>query len=130
MKEIKGFIGKAERFLTTAECALNIGDYDSCASRGYYAMFFMAEAVLLTRNLSASSHKGVINLFGEHFVKSGIFERDLGKALSEAYDKRLTGDYGIGLTISEEEAIKLLKTAQNFIWELKSYLENWIGEEK
>ena len=65
MKEIKDFIEKTEKFLNTAEHTLDIGDYDSCVSRSYYAIFFMAEAVLLTKNLSASSHKGVISLFSE-----------------------------------------------------------------
>ena len=70
------FTQKAEKFLDTTDHALNAGDYDSCVSRCYYAMFFMAEAVLLTKGLRASSHKGVISLFGEHFAKTGIFERD------------------------------------------------------
>ena len=102
---------------------MNIGDYDSCVSRCYYAMFFMAEAALLTKGLTASSHKGVISLFGEHFVKTGIFEKDLGRALNDAYDKRLTGDYGIGFTVTKEEAIELLKTARDFVQNLKDYLK-------
>lgn len=57
MKEIKNFIEKAEKFLSTAEDALKNGDYDSCVSRCYYSMFYMTEAVLLTKNLSASSQK-------------------------------------------------------------------------
>ena len=123
MKEIKDLIRKAEKFLTTAEHTLNIGDYDSCVSRCYYAMFFMAEAALLTKGLTASSHKGVISLFGEHFVKTGIFEKALGRALNDAYDKRLTGDYGIGFTVTKEEAIELLKTARDFVQNLKDYLK-------
>jgi len=130
MKEIKDFIEKAEKFLITAEHALSIGDYDSCVSRCYYAMFFMAESILLTKNLSASSHKGVISLFGEHFVKTGIFDRDMGKALNDAYDKRLIGDYSIGFTITEEEARDMLETAKNFVQRLKSYLKIWLEEEK
>jgi len=77
-------------------------------------MFFMAEAMLLTKNLSASSHKGVISLFGEHFVKTGIFDRETGKALNDAYDKRLIGDYGIGFIITEKEARDLLGNRQDF----------------
>ena len=73
MKEIKDFIEKAEKFLKQQN--ISIGDYDSCVSRCYYAMFFMAEAALLTKKLSASSHKGVTSLFGEHFIKTGIFDR-------------------------------------------------------
>ena len=79
MKEITDLVSKAEKFLKTAEAALELGDYDSCASRCYYAMFFLAEAALLTKGLRASSHKGVISLFGEHFVKPGIFGREYGK---------------------------------------------------
>ena len=126
MKEISDFINKAEKFLSTAENALNNKDYDSCASRCYYAMFFTAEAVLLTKSLTASSHKGVISLFGEHFVKTKILERNLGKALNDAYDKRLVVDYGVGFTVTEQQAGDLLETAQDFVQKLKSYLKKWI----
>ncbi len=89
-------------------------------------MFFVAEAVLLTKGLTASSHKGVISLFGEHYIKTGIFERNLGKALNDAHDKRLVGDYGVGFTVTEEEAKELLEAARNFIQKLKHYLKKWI----
>lgn len=130
MKEIRDFIKKAEKFLGTAKYALNSGDHDSCASRCYYAMFFMAEAVLLTKDLKASSHKGVISLFGEHFVKTGIFERELGKALNDAYDKRLLGDYGVGFAVSEVEAQGLLATAKDFFEKMRNYLEKSLETEK
>ncbi len=69
MKEIEDLIEKAKRFLRTGELSFNHGDYDSCVSRCYYSMFFMTEALLLTKNLTTSTHKGVISLFGEHFIK-------------------------------------------------------------
>ena len=126
MKEIRDFIEKAEKFLSTAEHALNIEDYDSCVSRCYYAMFFMAEAVLLTKGLTSSSHKGVISLFGEHFVKAGIFEREFGKSLNDAYDKRQIGDYGVGFKVTKEEAKELLEIAKIFVQKLRDYLRMWI----
>jgi len=128
VKEIMDFIKKAEKFLSIAEQALNTGDYDSCVSRCYYAMFFMAEAALLTKSLTASSHKGVISLFGEHFVKAKIIERDLGKALNDAYDKRIVGDYGVGFTLTERQAQDLLENARNFVGRLKNYLKKWMEE--
>ena len=76
MREIKDFVKKAEKYLRTAEHTLSDGDYDSCVSRCYYAMFYTAEVLLLTKGLKASSHKGVLRLFGQHFVKTGIFERE------------------------------------------------------
>lgn len=129
MKEITDFINKSEKFLITAEQALKTGDYDSCVSRCYYAMFFMAEAALLTKNLNASSHKGVITLFGQHFIKTKIFDRNLGKALNDAYDTRIIGDYGVGFEVDEEQAKNLLETAIDFIEILKNYLRKQTEKE-
>ena len=70
----------------------------------------------------------MISLFGEHFIKTGIFDRDMGKALNDAYDKRLIGDYGIGFIVTEEEARDMLETAKNFVQRLKSYLKRWMEE--
>jgi uncharacterized protein (UPF0332 family) len=125
-EEIRDLTEKAGKYLITAQQALNSGDYDSCASRCYYAMFFVAEAVLLTKNLTASSHKGVISLFGEHFVKTNIFERNLGKAITNAYDKRIVGDYGIGFIVTKEQAQDLLKMANDFVDKLKDYLQKQV----
>jgi uncharacterized protein (UPF0332 family) len=72
--------------------------------------------------MKASSHKGVISLFGEHFIKTGIFEIELGKMLRHAYDKRLIGDYGVGFAVVEKEAEDMLKTSQDFVKKLKDYL--------
>jgi len=54
----------------------------------------------------------------------------LGKALAEAFGKRLSGDYGIGLTISRREVEKLLEKAKSFVSELKNYLERWMVKGK
>ncbi len=90
--EIEYLISKSKRFLRTAELVFNYGDYDSCVSRCYYAMFFMAQAALLTKNISASSHKGVISLFGRHFIKTKVFDDTIGKYLTKIYNLRQKGD--------------------------------------
>ena len=108
MKDIEILSAKARTFIRSAEQPLGTGDYDSCASRCYYAMFLTAEAALLTKDLSSSSHKGVIRLLGEHFAKTGILENNVGSTLRYAYDKRIIGDYGVGLSVAQEEAEHLL----------------------
>ena len=129
MTELRDLIEKAERFLHTAEYVLSIGDYDSCASRGYYAMFFIAEAELLTKQLTGSSHKGVINLFGEHFVKKGVFERHVGNALNLAYRRRIIGDYGVDRSVTREEAEDSLEAARDFVQKVGMYLDQWAEKE-
>lgn len=123
MKELQDFIAKAERFLHSAEHLFRLGDYDSSASRCYYAMFFMAEAALMVQGIFASSHKGVISLFSRQFVQTGIFRPELGRALRRAYDVRLTGDYAVGFSVSREEAQDLLKVAHEFVSEVRAFIE-------
>ncbi len=122
MKELEDLKEKARRFLRTAELSYNDGDYDSCVSRCYYGMFFMAEALLLTKNITASTHKGVIALFGEHFIKTEIIDRELGKAIRRAYDLRQKGDYSTGFMVSESEAKEILLQAKEFIGEIEYHL--------
>jgi len=124
MKEIPEFIAKAERFLTSAEHLAAIGDYDSCASRCYYAAFFMAEAALIWKGIAAWSHRSVIRLFGQHFIRTGVFPAELGRLLSRAYDARLTADYAVGFGVSREEAENLLRATRQFVWQVRSYLES------
>jgi uncharacterized protein (UPF0332 family) len=50
----------------------------------------------------------------------------LGRALGDAYDKRLVGDYGIGFILTQEETKDLLETAQDFVQKLKNYLKIWL----
>ena len=126
IKEIEDLTEKAKRFLRSAEVLLVDGDYDSCVSRCYYAMFFLAEAILLTKGLKASSHKGVISIFGEHFIKTGILGKELGRALNDTYDSRQIGDYAIGFMITKDEAESRLEKARNFVTEVEQHLKEVI----
>jgi uncharacterized protein (UPF0332 family) len=88
-------------------------------------MFFLAEAALFTKGLSASSHKGVLSMFSQHFVRTGLFPREMGRLLNDAYDKRIVGDYGIGLTLAAEEVQQLLTDARAFVQTVSEYLADW-----
>lgn len=123
MKEIISLIERARKYLNSSRILLNESDYESSVSRAYYAMFYAAEAVLLTKSLSFSSHKGVISAFGEHFVKSGIFPKDMGRELNRAFEKRQLGDYEYTFVISEDEAKEILDKSKDFVENIVQYLK-------
>ena len=123
MREIGLLIERALKTLKSAELLLREGDYDSSVSRSYYAMFYAAEAVLLTKNLKFSSHRSVISLFGQHFVKAGIFDSKFGKNLSRVFEKRLLGDYSFASEIDEKAAEEVYSSASEFVTAMKEYLQ-------
>jgi uncharacterized protein (UPF0332 family) len=126
LKEVESLIKRAKRYLRSAEILLEDGDYESTVSRTYYAMFFSAQALLLTKNLSFSSHKGVISAFGEHFIKTGIFPREMGRELNRAFEKRQIGDYEHTFVISKDEAKELLEKGKDFVEKVIQYLSDEI----
>jgi len=123
MREIKSLVEKAKKYLRSAEILLKEGDYESSVSRTYYAMFYCAQAMLLTKNLSFSSHKGVISAFGEHFVKTGVFPKEMGRELNRAFEKRQLGDYEYTFVISKKEAEELLESGKKFVNEIVQHLK-------
>jgi len=123
VKEIGSLIERAQKYLKSAEILIEEGDYESSVSRTYYAMFYSAQAVLLTKNMSFSSHKGVISAFGEHFVKTGVFPKEMGRELNRAFEKRQLGDYEYTFVISEMEAKEMLASGRRFVEEIVRYLK-------
>ncbi|MGA1842717.1 MAG: HEPN domain-containing protein [bacterium] len=119
--EIESLIQRANRYLKSAKLLLLEGDYESSVSRTYYAMFFSVQALLLTKDLSFSSHKGVIAAFGEHFVKQGIFSKEMGRELNRGFTKRQIGDYEYTFVISNEEAEEMLINGKNFVEKVIEY---------
>ena len=68
-------------------------------------------------------------MFGEHFVKTGIFEREIGKSLTDVHDKRLVGDYGVGFTITLVEAEFAVVAAKKFVHAIKKHLDEQMNME-
>ena len=123
-EEIAEFIEKAERSLKVAESLFESEDFDFAVSRAYYSMFYMAQACLLTKNLSFSKHSGVISAFNQQFVKTGIFDSQYFKALRFAFNQRQIGDYESSQNISKDIAQRTIDGAIAFIKVTKMYLES------
>jgi uncharacterized protein (UPF0332 family) len=122
MNEIESLVERARRYLRSAEILLEDGDYDSSVSRTYYAMFYSAQAMLLTKRLSFSSHRAVISAFGEHFVKTGVLPREMGRELNRTFTKRQLGDYEYRSVITRDEAEQVLERGNEFVERIVQHL--------
>lgn len=123
-EEIKLFIEKARRSLEAAGDLHKGGHYDFAISRAYYAMFYMATALLLTRNLSFSKHSAIISALNQHFVEQGILDQKYHRMFSKAFEARQIGDYGILRDVSQKESREMLSYAKDFV----EKIEELIGE--
>lgn len=122
-EEVRGMLSKARRYIESADTLRQMRDYDSAISRLYYSMFDGAEAVLLVRGLTFSSHRAVLSAFAQHFVKPGLLPKDLHQWLREAFDKRQISDYEFHTDLSDDEVLDLKNKAEQFLLQIEAFLK-------
>lgn len=120
--EVGALLQKAKRSRKAAIRLLKDGDIDFAASRAYYALFYIAEALLLARGLSFTTHAAVIANFGKEFAKPGILNQKFHKYLIDAQDRRNVGDYSVRDAVDEEQAEEMLDWAMEFLQAAEKYL--------
>jgi uncharacterized protein (UPF0332 family) len=89
--------------------------YGIAVSRAYYAMFYIAQALLLGEGMAFSKHTGVIAAFGEYFANTGRVPKALHRILIDAEKLRLKGDYGDERVITAEQAETQIAYAERFL---------------
>jgi uncharacterized protein (UPF0332 family) len=108
-------LAKARRSLDSARRSARDGDSDFAVSRAYYAMFYAAAALLMTRGRTFTRHSGLVAAFNQEFVRSGEIESIHFQALDAAFRARNIADYGYDDTISPEAAERVLRDAGSFV---------------
>jgi uncharacterized protein (UPF0332 family) len=94
----------------------------SVINRAYYAMFYAVLALFIFEPFSSSKHSGVLSYFNRHFVKTGLFSEDLGRAVNKAFDLRQRGDYREEVVLTHEQVVPFLDWARKFIDSVRVYL--------
>lgn len=108
-------LAKARDSIRGAELLARDGLYDFAVSRAYYAMLYVAEALLLEQNLCFSSHGAVIAAFGQHLAKPEVVPRKFHHYLIDAQDSRVQGDYDIRSTQTADDAGLAISRGREFI---------------
>jgi uncharacterized protein len=106
---------QARETLAEAEQLLASQAFRGAVNRLYYAAFYAARALLATRDMDAGRHSGLITLFQQHFVKTGLVPAETGKILARAFEKRQTSDYGDFATIDPADAQDLSRDVRAFV---------------
>ena len=122
--ETRQLLEKAERSILAARHLEENGDIEFAISRAYYAMFYTAEALLNEKGLRFSKHGGVHGAFGEHFIKTGLFDPQYHRWFLTAFNRRIISDYGVEIVFKPEEAQEAISQAQQFLETASSYLES------
>jgi len=91
---------------------------NTAVNRLYYACFYAVTALLIENEIAAKKHSGVKQMFGLHFVSTGIVAKEIGKFYTELFELRQDSDYESYFEFEVQEVIVLLPPAKNLITEV------------
>ena len=121
--ELQMMLEKTRRYIKSAAVLQLEEDYDSAISRLYYAMFYCAEALLLAKGHSFSSHRAVISAFAQHYVKSGTLPQELHQWLRTAFAKRQISDYEFLTALDASDVMSLKTQSEQFLAQTEVFLQ-------
>lgn len=113
---------KAQSMMSQIEALKNLGYWDNVANRLYCAIFHAVLALLINDGHSVNTHKGAIIMFGQYYVRTGIFDIADGRLYSQLQTIREKCDYCCVFQISEEDVLPLIEPTHNLIKKIMVYV--------
>ena len=96
--------------------------WNTAVNRLYYACYYAVIALLVNKDIHAQTHSGVRQMFGLHFVKSGLIDKESGKFYNDIFDMRQTGDYDDYIDFEKEDVLDLTGPANELISKIERIL--------
>ncbi len=109
---------------TFSEVALLVENelWNTAVNRLYYACFYAVSALLIFHNIQSKTHSGTRQLFGLHFIKTGIVEKETGKFFSYLFDQRQTGDYDDFYDFEKEDVSGLIEPTKTLLFTIEKLI--------
>lgn len=93
------------------------------AAQSYYTMFYLTEALLLSKGLTFSSHSAVVAAYGKEFSKPGLLDPKFHHYIIVTQKRREVGHYGDEHEeVTDGEARESFQWAEEFMQAVKDYL--------
>ena len=108
--------------IEAADILLTNGKTDIAAGRAYYAMFYIAEALLYEKGHQFGKHGNVLAAYGQHFAKTKALDPKYHRWLLTSFDQRQVGDYAFDPNVEANVVVQMIHQAQEFLEAAKAYL--------
>jgi uncharacterized protein (UPF0332 family) len=113
---------RAEATLAEAQGVAERGWYNLSANRLYYAVYYAASALLISKGLPVRSHAGVKSMLHLHFVKTGVLTLEDGALVGMLFNLRQSGDYEDFKQVTKLQIEELTPMAVRLVGKIKTLI--------
>ena len=96
--------------------------WDIVANRLYYSLFHAVSALLVNDEHIAESHKGKVIVFGQFYIRTGVFSLEDGKLYSRLQTMRELADYNCAFQTSKDEILPFVEPSKALIAKIRQKL--------
>ena len=122
--EVQHLLKLADESHDVAKILIDNGHARFAAAQSYYTIFYLVQAMLLTKGLTYSKHSAVVAAYGKEFAKTNLLDPKFHRYLIQAQKLRQVGHYGEeGEDVTEEQALESFQWAEEFMQAVKDYLK-------
>ncbi len=123
VKELSKYrLERSREDLETAEENLASGKYRASVNRAYYAVFHALRAITAPDRFDSGKHSGIIAFFNQHYVKPGIFDKEISKMIDSCYRLREKADYDDFFLAAKDDAVIQLEKAKRIMEAVEQYI--------
>ncbi|MCD8387039.1 MAG: HEPN domain-containing protein [Bacteroidales bacterium] len=120
---IKYRLGQANETLQSAKLLMDNGySLIGVVNRLYYACFYAASALFVSRGILIKGHRSVAPMLALHFVKTGELNNQWLKHYSNLLRNRMTGDYDEFAEFERDKVSQMFEDSEGFIVTISSLI--------
>lgn len=106
---------KAESTFSQIKELQRLEYWDTIANRLYYSVFHAVTALLIHDSHPVNTHKGALALFGNFYIRTGIFSSEDGRLYSDLQMMRNNSDYNCSYNATKAEIAPMIEPAKLLI---------------
>lgn len=114
---------KADMALDDAAFLADAGKFGLAANRLYYALYYAASALLLSKGIATKRHSGLMTQINMHFVKTGILSKDEGALFKVMFSLRHEDDYEDFIEVEKADIDEYTPQVTALVKKLKDLVE-------
>lgn len=108
-------LDNAHQTMKEAKLMIDNAYWNAAINRMYYACYYAVTGLLLNEGIETSTHNGVRQMLGLHFVKTGKLSTKLSNYYSNLFAKRHSGDYDVFIYFDQDTVETIYPQAEEFI---------------
>lgn len=116
-------LDKAKETLKEVNAVSDLGFWSLAANRLYYAAYYASVALLVSKGIDASTHKGAIRMISLSFVKTGKLQPGDSQLLGRLFSMRQTGDYEDLFDWTEDDIAPLIPKVTDYINRIENIID-------